>query len=76
MKLIGWIFAALLLFGGAPQRTAAKPATQTGQLPHAQALANCLDAYSTCDEALLTAQEKQVVQRAARDHNLLECLYG
>ncbi|MFI5095802.1 MAG: hypothetical protein ACHQIK_20435, partial [Candidatus Acidiferrales bacterium] len=72
MKFIGWIFAALLLVAGAPLSTRA----QNRQSPHSQALANCMDEFSTCDQAALTVQEKQVVQSADRDRNFLECLYG
>jgi|GEM_PF-6287661 len=72
MKFIVWTSVALLIAGGAPLYTAAR----NQQAAHSQALANCLDEFSTCDQTALTVQEKQAVQSAARDRNFLECLYG
>ena len=54
MKFAGWIFAALLLSGGAPSRAAA----QSAKPAHSQAFANCMDEFSTCDQTTLDPSRK------------------
>jgi hypothetical protein len=69
MKFTGLLFVALLMTCSTPLRIAA----QSSESLHFNALAACLDEFSNCDHTALTPQERQVVQRADRDRNFLNC---